>query len=263
MAYKDQAKRRAKEKEYRETHKEERAAVAKRWREKNKEKYREYMRRYRDTHREKVRQLYRDWYDRNKRKARTAEDGTMELEKCPKCNSDGVVRPVSTGFAPGCSSRTCGLWVEKQKGRTFGTEDAAALAWNAFVQEAREGVEEEKAEEERIESAIPAEWDAGGPKAQEEEEEAERKAAEEEAADDDEEPEETPEEDTELYARFWLEMDGVWYWLDRDGGEGCDGCAFRLAFGRRTICGAETSEDCAMAAKLCKELGGQWKEGET
>ena len=44
--------------------------------------------------------------------------------------------------------------------------------------------------------------------------------------------------------------------------EGCDGCAFCMAFGRRQVCAAESSEDFNAARVLCGEMQGQWREAE-
>ena len=75
---------------------------------------------------------------------------------------------------------------------------------------------------------------------------------------------EAAEENGETFARFWLELDGEWYWLaaQEDGEELCSGCEFRFEFGRRTMCAAAASEDFSMACELCKRLEGVWQKGE-
>lgn len=99
-----------------------------------------------------------------------------------------------------------------------------------------------------------------------------------EAEGGDAEPPDQPEEDEEdgkdgedgggdedePFARFWLELDGKWYFLAaaEDEADGCAGCAFCLEFGRRKVCAASSSEDLREAGELCKRLSGVWVEGE-
>lgn len=58
-----------------------------------------------------------------------------------------------------------------------------------------------------------------------------------------------------------MEVDGVFHWLE-EGAEGCEGCAFRSGFGRRTFCGAQQVEGLGEAAALCQTLNGVWREQE-
>ena len=91
-----------------------------------------------------------------------------------------------------------------------------------------------------------------------EEDAPEEAAGDEEPADAEEDPAEDAE--AEETTRFWLQLDDSWYWLDTDEA-GCEGCALRLAFGKRQICAAE-SGGFPGAVTLCRELEGVWKESE-
>ena len=97
---------------------------------------------------------------------------------------------------------------------------------------------------------VPQETDGGGEDEKEEPEEMK----------ENEEPE-AAEEDGETFAQFELVLDGVRYIMVPDE-DGCDGCAFCMAFGKRQVCAAESSEDFKAARVLCGELEGQWREAE-
>jgi len=126
--------------------------------------------------------------------------------------------------------------------------------------------QEEPSEEGHAEEDASEAGDGGEPDEAQDKEEASEPSEESDGADDgeesssEEEEAEGEEDDEELCARFWLELDGVWYWL-KDG-DGCDGCAFCLAFGRRTFCAAQASDDFAEAAELCKRLDGVWQKND-
>ncbi len=182
----------------------------------------------------------------------------VELEKCPECGSAGAAKVQGRICLAGCSQPKCKHWVSGENSETGATVAEAVERWNEFAREERVAREAEaQAAEEEEAAADGPRQDAASP---EDEGEPPAPPEEEEAAG--EEPAEgQAEEEAEDGVRLWLEVDGTWLWLDREG-EGCEGCAFRAGFGRRTVCLAAAEEDLAAARQLCGEPGGVWREQE-
>lgn len=300
MAYASREKARAYQREYNRTHPERRNAIHRAYVERNRDAINAYQREWRAAHLEDQRAKQRAYYQEHKEefqaKRRTDEqrakrrayylahreemaakqralralkkekkareekvEMAVELEKCPECGSAGAAKVQGQIYLAGCSKSKCEHWVSGENSETGATVAEAVERWNEFAREERaareaeaHAAEEEEAaaDETRQDAASPE--DAGEPPAPPEEEEDDE---------DEDEEEDGDEEAAEASSRFWLELDGTWYWLEA-GCERCEGCAFRLAFGKREICAAASSEDFAAAATLCETLGGVWREND-
>ena len=212
----------------------------------------------------------------------------LKTEKCPLCKSAASAKLKGVVYLAGCLNKKCRKWIDGDESETGATMAGAIGNWNKWVEEELKAIaaEEEadriaaELEKQDAENGPPAPEDPdedldvdlpedeGEPDEPEEPEEQEEPEEPEEPEDDGEpesgEGEEAGEDDEETFARFWLELDGTWYWLDgrEDEDSPCDGCAFCLAFGRRTFCAAASSEDFSEASELCKRLEGVWKKNE-
>lgn len=236
----------------------------KRWAEENKERLAAYRR-----------EKYAEKNGKNVKKSqmKKTEEKQMQviakMETCPKCGSPGALKVSGMYYLAGCSKPGCKYFVGRDPESGFassGTTAAAAVeGWNELARELREELGEKAvpapaaAEEEAgaaDEPAVPTDQDEAAEAGESSELGEEAVEEEAEAA---EEEESAEEEDGERSARFWLKLDGKWYFLD-EGCEGCKGCAFNLAFGKRSLCGAVASEDFAHAATLCKAAEGVWRD---
>ena len=298
MADLDKEKTRARAKTWREENREQYRAYLKAWYEAHREEVREKAREryrkkqaemkakhaaYREANREKIRAQKRALYAKKKQQQKNLEGEMImmegvELERCPRCGSEAGVKVQGRLYVAGCTKTRCRNWLGKQDATTGETAEAAAAGWNELARDQREelgeqakGTEVEKlkgTEGEKVKGSADSEYSDSSdlstvqpfnPPEEEVAEVEEEAAAEEEAVA--EEEGEAEEEDGERSARFWLELDGKWYWLE-EGVEGCEGCAFRLAFGNRVICAAacKTGEDFAHASTLCKAAEGVWRD---
>ena len=236
---------------------------------------------YREANREKINAQKRALYAKKKQQQKNLEGEMImmegvELERCPRCGSETGVKVQGRLYVAGCTKMRCRNWLGKQDATTGETAEAAAAGWNELAREQRvelgeqakggEGEKVKSSEVEKVKSSEDSEYSDSSdlstvqpfnPPAEEVVEAEEEAAAEEEEVAEEEAAAE--EEDGERSARFWLELDGKWYWLE-EGVEGCEGCAFNLAFGQRSLCGAVASEDFAHAATLCKAAEGVWRD---
>jgi len=211
----------------------------------------------------------------------------LQINRCPRCKSAGAAKVKGSAYLAGCSRQKCEKWVGGDEAVTGTTMAAAIEGWNKWTEE--EMAEQEEAR--RLEAEMAAEvgeedapvevgdldeegaLDGEPPDEDEDLDEGdddgdEGGAGDEDGGDEDagdDEPEEGGDEDAgeegEAYAQFELVLDGVRYIMVPDE-EGCDGCAFCMAVGRRQVCASESSEDFKAARTLCGELQGQWREAE-
>lgn len=300
MAGWDKEKARARAKNWREEHREQYRAYLKAWyeahreevREKSRERYRKKQEEmkakhaaYREANREKIRAQKRALYAKKKQQQKNLEGEMImmegvELERCPRCGSEAGMKVQGRLYVAGCTKIRCRNWLGKQDAPAGETAEAAAAGWNELARDQRaelgeqaKGTEVEKLKGSEVEKLTNSEFfnlstpSAGEPTAlrqgrtetPRQDCDTDETSGEEEAAENAGEEAAAEEEDGERSARFWLELDGKWYWLE-EGVEGCEGCAFNLAFGKRSLCGAVASEDFAHAATLCKAADGVWRD---
>jgi cobalamin biosynthesis protein CobT len=218
----------------------------------------------------------------------------LKVEKCPLCQSAASAKLKGVVYLAGCLNKKCRKWIDGDESETGATMAGAIGNWNKWVEEERRAQEaEEEAEriaaelekqdaengqpapedpDEDLDADLPGELPEDAPddlpedegESDEPDEPEEPEEPEDGGEPESGEGEEDGEDDGETFARFWLELDGTWYWMDgrEDEDSPCEGCAFCLAFGRRTFCAAASSEDFSEASELCKRLEGVWKKNE-
>lgn len=279
MPYKDPAKRREYHRAYEGKHREAINAYQRKWRQNHLEEKRAKERAYYQAHKEELVAKVREFRARKKAEkdefaasvAAESEERNDEMglktKKCPLCKSAASAKLKGVVYLAGCLNKKCRKWIDGDESETGATMGGAIGNWNKWVDEE---LERQDAENDPPQDGPDDDWVNLGevpvdesPKDESEPDDPEAPDGEESGGEEGD-GEEAGEDDGETFARFWLELDGTWYWLEgrEDEDSPCEGCAFCLAFGRRTFCAAESSEDFSEASELCKRLEGVWKKNE-
>ena len=294
MPYKDPEKARKNALEYyyrnRERNREKQNAASLSWYHRNKERVLAQKKEWYYANHERALEESRARKQAAKERKRAAKAAELEersvemglkINRCPLCKSAGAAKVKGSAYLAGCSRQKCRKWVGGDEAVTGTTMDAAIGGWNKWTEEELAEQEEVK----RLEAEMAAEVgegeapvevedldDEGAPDGEVPDEEGAgddgdggdedggNDAGDEDGGNDAGDAEAAGEEG-EAYAQFELVLDGVRYIMVPDE-EGCDGCAFCMAFGRRQVCAAESSEDFNAARVLCGEMQGQWREAE-